>query len=214
MGADMNDKQSIDVHCSCGRAFKVKRIAIGRTVKCPGCGVPNLIEEPEAASVANESNGFGAFDFDSIQPRSIEPIPLPREPQTSFEPIKPTAPYTPPKPTLPEPEKITSRLPASRRYRVLEFVAAFNYFMGILVMFVALTIVLISLVGVLITAYKTNDSAGALLGMWFAGAASTSFPAAMFGLFLFMQSELLKLAMDVQSNTLITAQAVTKSEAL
>lgn len=37
----------VPVHCQCGNTMWIKRIGIGKRIRCPHCQTPNLVTEPE-----------------------------------------------------------------------------------------------------------------------------------------------------------------------
>ena len=61
---------TIEVHCECGHALRVRDEFLGRRVRCPSCRQPVLIEQ---------SAGVPSFDFVT---EAADPPPVPAEPAT------------------------------------------------------------------------------------------------------------------------------------
>lgn len=70
---------AIQVHCSCGRAIKVRDNAAGKRVRCPDCQKPVRVPEPQldeveevfddgADSYGDDDYGYGSDDYAPAQP--------------------------------------------------------------------------------------------------------------------------------------------------
>lgn len=208
----------ISVTCDkCSRAFKVKPEAVGRNVKCPKCSHRLTVEAVEVAETSTpppvpelgpkraESAESDFFEQIASLDLSSESKPLNWEGQSpEFQPYQTPVP----------PQAITgSAMTATRevgfdvrKYPALQIVQTILRVLAIVSLVIAggiLGLMLVSLVASL--AQTDSESAGFLFGFSLFSGITTSAPFLISALMLFSYAELIKVFLDIQTNTQRTA---------
>lgn len=197
----MSDEQPIDCVCECGRSFRVKAKAAGRTVKCPACA--RQVTVPDVTRPATvESFDFGAVATDDWpQPDSFNAPPaLPAEPSPYASPLAlQTSSRARAQPK--------ARLPEFRKYRILELTVKGCRILAIIVFGLTLVFLVVSLMVAIAGGASSDVGVFGALVAWAFATVPVIFGCLVLCISLLMQAELIQLAIDVQSNTLTTARA-------
>jgi hypothetical protein len=191
----MSDELPIGCTCECGRSFKVKAKAAGRSVKCPSCQGAVLVPEPIAIEAAVPD------DWPQLDPLEVPP-PLNVQQSPYAAPLitrQPTQPVTP----------VNEHLPESRKYRALEIIVAICYGLALVVFALSTAFLLLSLLFALM-AGNQSAGVGTFLIAWLMTSVPATVGAWLVAIGLLTQAEMIQLAMHVQSNTLATARAVAR----
>ena len=210
----MSEDDLMVVSCpTCRQRFRVRPQSAGRAVKCPHCA------QPVAVPHANESSPKTASPAPA-SPTAVAPSPSQAEFQLGPPTPRPTAkkapqtqptqaPFDPQQqaeanpfqaPALDLTSASISGLPVKRRYPALQIIRMIYLVMACLVvlgwvLFMAGTLVIAA-------------QAGAV-GLWFRASLIPTVGAAVAATMLVAVAEMIKLALDVQANTLATARATT-----
>ena len=199
----MSDDQPIDCACECGRSFRVKAKAAGRTVKCPACARSVTVPDVTNAATVEAFELGGMATDDWPQPDSFNAPPaLPVESSPYASPL---ALQTASRPRA----QAKDRLPEFRTYRILELTVKGCRILATIVLGLTLVFLVVSLI-VAIAGGASSD-VGVLGGLvaWAFATVPAIFACLVLCISLLMQAELIQLAVDVQSNTLATARAAT-----
>jgi predicted Zn finger-like uncharacterized protein len=213
----MDEDELIVVSCpSCNQRFRVRQQSAGRAVRCPHCSqavnVPVSVNPPSPTPAPAEEN----FQLGPPAPQAAVAavVPEPQRPAAEVSPTSPGQPARPQAAAQPPAEanpfqspsveigpSSIGGLPAKRRYPALQIIRTFYLVLAALVVigwaiYMVVSLILASRVG------------GVVAWMWMSMmvTAGVVFVATL----LVAIAEVIKLAIDVQSNTLSTARSVAK----
>ena len=198
----------ITVDCtSCSNSFKVKPAAAGKRIRCPKCKHPNEIQQPEVAAASVPGNGsvdpLAEFNLAMEVPKQQQPT---LDIGTDGSEDAKSAPA--PEPSMPDryrPPAMAGhpipQLPPRREYKFLEALRLLYVVLAGLVAICGLGFFLLAFLG---SVFSETEEAG--LVAQFIGGLPALFAVVM-GVVLMSFAELIKLAMDVQDNTLRAARA-------
>lgn len=173
-------EQPISVQCGqCSHGFRVKAKGAGKTISCPSCRKPVQVPWPDPPSnLPQNVSAAPAFDPDPQTPINMQPV------------VKVAT--------------LDVRLPRTRSYPVLGLLSvllrAAAYLIG------ALSVIGFA-IGIIVALRAGGGSQAAAVTAWVITSGPMLIGAIIVAMLLVMSSELIKLAMDIQENTLATAHA-------
>lgn len=224
----MNTPDAIRLTCEhCGQSFRVKSIAAGRSVKCPGCSkpvavpAPTQVSSPTQKQVETPAFTAGAPATAISQPESLfddlSPLDLAnaldakaKEIPDSSSPYQ--APVAMPALTAAPAPRIRASTFTPRHYPALQIV---RFVLRVLAYFMlAICLILVVIVITLAASSSmgpSSDTAPAILGMGMVSSLTVSAPLLLAALILFSYAELITVFMDIQKNTQESAHCLRRN---
>jgi len=223
----MNIPDVIRLTCEhCDQSFRVKSMAAGRSVKCPGCSKPVAVpSQPQATATsipvaspafiagnpANNTTEPGNL-FDDLSPLDLASAfgANAREIPTSPSPYQ--APVALPAATAEPALRIRASTFTPRHYPALQIV---RFVLRILAYFMlAICLILVVIVITLAASSSmgpSSDTAPAILGVGMVWCLTVSAPLLLAALMLFSYAELITVFIDIQRNTQESANCLRRN---
>ena len=184
---------------SCGRKSRGKPEFAGRRATCPKCKSVFVVKFKEETPEAEPEEYAIADSPEFDQPAAFDPFAS--DPDDIPAPPAGFSAYASPKPAM-----AASDLPESRSYPALNFVRIALLIMAALVAACWLGMLVLLLIG-MVLAWSASAEAGATVSTFsFAYLIGTFFSGGITCCALVASSELIKVALDIQSNTLEAAR--------